>query len=346
MGSRVDIREDVELQPFNTLALAGRAAHFATLTDLDQAHAALAFARERGLPVTVLGAGSNLVLAGDLPGLVLQVAIRGCELVAERDDHLELRLGAGEDWPTTVEYCLAQGWYGLENLALIPGTVGAAPVQNIGAYGVELAQRFVALEALDIATGAGRRFERDECRFGYRTSLFKGDERDRWLITSVTLTLSRAPRLVLEYPALAEALTAQPATAHTPAAVAAAVCALRRARLPDPALLPNVGSFFENPVVAAGQAAALAARFPGLVTFPAPAGRVKLAAAWLIEQCGWKGVQRDGVAVHDRQALVLIHRGGGAVALLALAAEIRDSVRARFGVELVPEPRILGGCWR
>lgn len=341
----MDIRHDFELRAFNTLALPGRAAHFATVTNLDEARAALAFARERRLAVTVLGAGSNVVLAGDLPGLVIRVAIGGRELVAVRGDHLELRVGAGEDWPATVEYCLAQGWYGLENLALIPGTVGAAPVQNIGAYGVELAQRFVALEALEIATGALRRFDREQCAFGYRDSFFKGPGRDRWLITSVTLALSRSPNLVLDYPALRAALAARAASALTPAAVAAAVCALRRARLPDPALLPNAGSFFENPVVPADQAQALAAQFPGLVTFPAPGERVKLAAAWLIEQCGWKGVARDGVAVHDRQALVLIHRGGGAGALLGLAGAIRASVRARFGVELIPEPRILGGRW-
>lgn len=341
----MDIRPDVELRGFNTLALPGRAAQFATVTDLDEARAALAFARERGLAVTVLGAGSNVVLAGDLPGLLIRVAIRGRALMAQGGDQLELRLGAGEDWHATVEYSLAQGWYGLENLALIPGTVGAAPVQNIGAYGVELAQRFVALEALEIATGALRRFDRGECAFGYRDSFFKRAGHDRWLITSVTLALCRTPHLVLDYPALRAALAERPPAALTPAAVAAAVCALRRARLPDPAVLPNAGSFFENPVVLAEQAQALAARFPGLVTFPAPGGRVKLAAAWLIEQCGWKGVARDGVAVHDRQALVLIHRGGGAGALLALAAAIRASVRARFGVELIPEPRILGGHW-
>jgi len=341
----VDIRHDVDLRPLNTLGLPGRARHFAAVADLDDARAALAFARTRRLPVTVLGAGSNVVLAGDLPGLVIRVAIRGRRLVAERDGQLELRLGAGEDWHATVAHCLAQGWFGLENLALIPGTVGAAPVQNIGAYGVELAQRFVALEALEIATGVLRRFTPADCAFGYRDSFFKRAGRDRWLITAVTLALSRTPKLVLDYPALRAALAARPAP-PSPTAVAAAVCALRRARLPDPALLPNAGSFFENPVVPAAQAQALAARFPGLVTFAAPAGRVKLAAAWLIEQCGWKGVARDGVAVHDRQALVLIHRGGGAAALLALATAIRASVRERFGVELTPEPRILGGDWR
>lgn len=341
----MDIRRDVELQRFNTLALSGRAEYCALVTDLDQARAALAFARDRGLAVTVLGAGSNVVLTGDLPGLVIRVAIGGRELVTTRADHLELRVGAGEDWHATVEYCLAQGWYGLENLALIPGTVGAAPVQNIGAYGVELAQRFVALEALEIATGELRQFSGADCGFGYRDSFFKRTGRDRWLITSVTLALSQAPKLVLEYPALRAALAVLPEATQTPAAVAAAVCALRSARLPDPAVLPNAGSFFENPVVPEQQAQGLAARFPGLVTFPAPAGRVKLAAAWLIEHCGWKGVQQAGAAVHDRHALVLINRGGGATALLALAAAIRDSVQARFGVDLVAEPRILGGCW-
>ena len=342
----MDIQRDVELSPHNSLALAARAAYFVRVENVVEARAALDFARAHRLAVTVLGGGSNVVLAGDLPGLTLQIGIRGRALIAERGDAIHLEVGAGEDWHQTVEYCLARGWYGLENLALIPGTVGAAPIQNIGAYGVELESRFVALEAIAIATGATRRFARAECGFGYRDSLFKGAGRDAWLITSVTLALSRRPAPVLTYPALREALAAVPAAEITPEHIAAAVVALRRARLPDPARVPNAGSFFKNPVVSAERARALAIRFPDLVTFPAVDGGVKLAAAWLIERAGWKGVARAGVGVHDQQALVLVNRGGGAAALLALAREIRAAVVDQFGVELEPEPRVLGADWQ
>jgi UDP-N-acetylmuramate dehydrogenase len=207
---------------------------------------------------------------------------------------------------------------------------------------VELESRFLELEAIAVATGETRRFTRADCRFGYRDSFFKGEGRDAWLITAVTLVLSRRPAPVLTYPALREALADIPAADVTPERVAAAVMALRRARLPDPAQTPNAGSFFKNPVVGADQARRLAERFPGLVTFPAADGGVKLAAAWLIERAGWKGVARAGVGVHDRQALVLVNRGGGAAALLALARDIRADVAERFGVELELEPRVLG----
>lgn len=338
----MEIQHDVELRAHNSLALAARAAYFARVENVAEAHAALDFARNQALPVTVLGAGSNVVLAGDLPGLTVQVGIRGRAPVAERADRIHLEVGAGEDWHQTVEYCLAHHWYGLENLALIPGTVGAAPIQNIGAYGVELESRFVALEAIAIATGETRRFSRADCGFGYRDSLFKGAGRDAWLITSVTLALSRRAAPVLTYPALCEVLAAVPAAEITPERIAAAVVALRRARLPDPVRVPNAGSFFKNPVVDAEQARRLLARFPDLVTFPAADGGVKLAAAWLIERAGWKGIERAGVGVHDQQALVLVNRGGGAAALLALARDIRADVVDRFGVELEPEPRVLG----
>jgi UDP-N-acetylmuramate dehydrogenase len=341
----LDIRHDFDLSSRNALALAARARHYISVTDLDGARAALRFARDRRLPVTVLGAGSNVVLAGDLPGLVIHMAIRGRRVVAERAGGLELEVGAGEDWHGTVEYCLQRGWYGLENLALIPGTVGAAPVQNIGAYGVELESRFQCLTALELATGRIRHFDRAACGFGYRDSVFKREECDRWLIASVRLSLRRVPAPVLDYPALRDVFGDRLAGDVSPEEVARAVVALRRERLPDPAQTPNAGSFFKNPVVTEASARALAARHPGLVTFPAPGGGVKLAAAWLIERCGWKGVQRGGAGVHERQALVLVNRGGGADALLALARAVRASVAERFGVELEIEPRILGGQW-
>lgn len=336
------VLREASLHELNTLALPGRAEYFCRVDSGAELKLALAYANRHRLPVTVLGGGSNVVLAGDVAGLVIQIGIRGIEVVAERDDSVDIAIGAGENWHDLVTHCLARGWYGLENLALIPGSVGAAPVQNIGAYGVELRQFLVALEALTIDSVDTRLLDRESCGFGYRDSIFKGAARDRYVITAVTLRLSRIPRVVLDYPSLRQALAG--AKQITPEQVYEAVCRLRRERLPDPAQLPNAGSFFKNPVVSAEFAEVLAARFPGLVEFPQADGRVKLAAGWLIDHAGWKGASRAGAGVHTEQALVLVNRGHcDGRALLALAGEIQADIRQRFGVQLELEPRVIGG---
>ena len=339
----------VDLSPFNTLSLPGRAARYLKITDPAQLSAPdIAGARR-----FVLGGGSNLVLTGDIDGLVLHMAIAGKAKTGEDAEAVYITAGAGERWRDFVQWTLAQGWPGLENLSLIPGTVGAAPVQNIGAYGMEVAECIHALTAYDLNTGTVRRFDRAACRFAYRDSVFKqeGWHLDgRFAITEVTFRLPKRWRPNIRYAGIAEELAAQgldttAATSAdtrrspTPRQIADAVIALRRRKLPDPAVLPNAGSFFQNPVVTAAAAAALCAAHPGLPVYPQADGRVKLAAGWLIERAGWKGRRLGPVGMYAQQALALVNHGGARGRdVLALAHAVQDDVRRIFGVELTPEP--------
>ncbi len=343
----MNILRDHDLRRLNSFGFAARAEHFCRVSELDELRAALAEARRQHWAVTLLGGGSNLLLTRDLPGLVLQPALPGIELLEQRGEQLLLRVGAGENWHALVEHCIARGWHGLENLALIPGSAGAAPIQNIGAYGVELVDVFDSLEAIEIASGAAAEFSRDECRFGYRDSVFKGRLAGQFAITAIRLRLSARAEFEIGYGALAETLARRLPDAAPPTArqLADAVIALRRSKLPDPARLGNAGSFFHNPLVDAAQFAALRAQHPQLPHYPQADGRVKLAAAWLVERAGWKGYREGAIGVHDRQAIVLVHdftrAGGSGAQLLALAERIRADVQRRFGVWLQIEPRLL-----
>lgn len=337
----MDIQDNINLQPYNTLAVPATAKHYAEVTDVTQLPALLQFARDELLPLLVLGGGSNVVLREDFSGLVLHMRLTGKTLVREDRHHYWLQVAAGESWHELVQYCLEREYWGLENLSLIPGSVGAAPIQNIGAYGVELKDVFAELEAMDVATGVVHTFDKDACEFGYRDSLFKRGGKDRYIILSVTLKLSRQPHLKVTYPALKDAVRPIPVGELTPVAVSEAVCAVRRSKLPDPADTPNVGSFFKNPLVGLDQFLELQVRHPGLVSYAVDARHVKLAAGWLIERAGWKGVTRGPVAVHAQQALVLTNPGRASGAeVLALAEEIRHSIAAEYGVDLEPEPRV------
>jgi len=339
----LDIQAAVSLQPYNTLSLPATAEFFCRINTREDLFEALEWARQKHIPVTPLGGGSNLVLVDDLPGLVLQIAIPGIALApgSELGEQRNIHIGAGENWHQLVLYTLEKGWYGLENLSLIPGLAGAAPIQNIGAYGIELSELFHSLEAVHLPTGELHTMQADDCRFGYRDSLFKQAGRNQYVITAITLSLSVRPHLRLSYPALLQALEGCDAASLTPAMVSAAVCEVRRSKLPDPASLPNTGSFFKNPVVTEDQAAALRQQFPDIVCYPQTDGTVKLAAGWLVEQAGWRGVTRGRVGVHDRQSLVLVNFGDGTGAeLLALAEEISDSVQQKFAVALEIEPTI------
>ncbi|WCM19128.1 UDP-N-acetylmuramate dehydrogenase [Paraburkholderia bryophila] len=297
--------------------------------------------RAAGLPRLVLGGGSNVVLGGDFGGLVLLVALRGRRVVREDDTAWYVEAAGGEPWHEFVAWTLSQGLPGLENLALIPGTVGAAPIQNIGAYGLEMCERFASLRAVELATGEAVELDAEACRFGYRDSFFKREGRDRFVITSVTFRLPKAWQPRAAYADLARALAANGHADASPTAQAIfdAVVAVRRAKLPDPLELGNAGSFFKNPVVEARQFEALKLKAPELVSYPQADGRVKLAAGWLIDQCGWKGRAMGAAAVHERQALVLVNRGGATGAeVLALAKAVQRDVLTRFGVELEAEP--------
>jgi UDP-N-acetylmuramate dehydrogenase len=293
-------------------------------------------------PKFVLGGGSNVVFTRDPQALVLKVEVMGRRLVEERPDAWIVEAGAGENWHDTVAWTLAQGWPGLENLALVPGTVGAAPVQNIGAYGVELRERFESLDLVDLVTGRTVTLGLDACHFGYRDSVFKQALAGKSVITRVRFRLPKPWRAVLGYLELErkrqETGIGQP-DART---VFDWVCAIRRAKLPDPAVIGNVGSFFKNPVVSPEQCRDIIGRDPEVVHYPLPDGTVKLAAGWLIDACGWKGKSIGRAGVYEKQALVLVNRGGASGAeVVTLARAIQESVYGRFGIRLEPEPVVI-----
>lgn len=334
---------DYPLRRHNTLALPAVAEFYGEAGNLDQLEAARRFAQERRLPLTVLGEGSNVVLGERIAGLVVRLVNADLKVKPLDGRRVRLTVGAGHNWHRLVEHSLQQGWFGLENLALIPGTAGAAPIQNIGAYGVELERFLHGVQALEVATGERVRFSAAECQLAYRDSIFKGRYRDRFIIHAVELELSTVAAPVLGYPAVREHLEQNLTREPEPRDVFEAVCRIRREKLPDPAVTPNAGSFFKNPIVTADTARQLLRRYPDMATFPVSEDRTKLAAAWLIDRAGWKGVLEGEVGVHDRQALVLFNRGAaGAGELLALARKVAASVRERFGVELEMEPRCYG----
>lgn len=330
-----------DLSSLNTFALESLAPACVSLHD-EADLPRLATLAKRYDALLVLGGGSNVVLPPKVRGLVARVALRGVRLAGEDARMRIVEAAAGESWHGLVAHCVEQGWGGLENLALIPGTVGAAPVQNIGAYGVELCERFAGLRAYDLLREEWVDMDASQCGFGYRDSVFKR-EPGRWVIASVRVTLPKPWRPVLEYPDLQR--HPRLVGAPSPRDVFEAVCEIRRAKLPDPAVLGNAGSFFKNPVVPAAQYEALRARFPGLVGYPQANGGYKLAAGWLIDQCGWKGRRLGPVGVHERQALVLVNHGGARAAdVLALAEAIRRDVENRYGVVLEPEPVVVPGA--
>ncbi|MCK9512466.1 MAG: UDP-N-acetylmuramate dehydrogenase [Pigmentiphaga sp.] len=327
----------VALQSRNTLALRAEAAVLRVFTAPEQV-AALGRHAAQGARGWVLGGGSNLVLPASVAGEVWQMALRGITLEDETREHWLVRAAGGEPWHEFVAACVARGWGGLENLALIPGTVGAAPVQNIGAYGLELAERVHSVEAYEIPAKRWRRLAAAECGFGYRDSRFKRAAPGHWMITAVTFALPRRWQPRLDYPDLRRWPGWEEAPPK-PETVFDAVCAIRRAKLPDPARLPNAGSFFKNPIVPAAQAAALRERHPGVPAWPQTDGGVKLAAAWLIEQAGWKGRRLGPVGMHERHALVLVNHGDAVGDdVLRLAGAVQADVRIRFGVTLEIEP--------
>lgn len=326
-----------ELAQFNTLGLSARANAFVTLNAVEQLHALSDLAGQYpGL--LVLGGGSNVVLPAQIDSLVSYVALKGVRLIEARPDAWIIEAGAGENWHDFVTACIDQGWNGLENLALIPGTVGASPVQNIGAYGVELADRFHGLTAWNVRQRRLVEMSAADCRFTYRDSVFKHHPPGTWVIVSVRFFLPRPWQPVLEYPDLQRYFGSSD-SAPTARQIYDAVCRIRREKLPDPAIIGNAGSFFKNPLVDATVRDALLAQHPGLVSYQQSDGRYKLAAGWLIDQCGWKGKQLGAAGVHDRQALVLVNKGGATAAdIMTLATAIQHDVAARYHVDLEPEP--------
>ena len=330
----------VDLQGSNSLRLPCAAEWCADVHDPADLPELLAFSRGNGRGLHVLGGGSNVLLPERLQGLVLRMRNRGIQLLEENADRRVIGAAAGEPWHPFVLHCHASGWYGLENLALIPGTVGAAPIQNIGAYGVELERFVLEVRGLELPMGQPCALDAAACRFAYRDSVFKRALAGGFLITEVLFALPGRPEPCTAYAALTAELAQSPRPGH--AEVLSAVMAIRRRRLPDPAVLPNAGSFFKNPVIDAQEFDSLLRAEPEIAYWRQSDGRVKLAAAWLVDRCGWKGHREGGVGVHDAQALVLLNHGAGTLSsLLALAARIEASVRDRFGVVLEREPVLL-----
>ena len=335
--------EQQPLQKYNSLALRQTARYAVTVTTEAELLEALTFASNKQLPYWILGEGSNVVISSDLDGLVIFNRITGISLQQQDTTSACLHVGAGEHWHDFVAYTLQHDWPGLENLALIPGTVGAAPVQNIGAYGVEASEFIANVHAYDTHLQQWVDLDRTACRFAYRDSLFKHQAK-RYLITRVDFCLSRNAAVNTNYPALQQQLLDQGITPSkaTPGQVFDAVIQVRQQRLPDPKQQPNAGSFFKNPLVPIAQEKQLRISYPGLVSYPAEPGRRKLAAAWLIDHAGWKGKRVGNVAVHDRQALVLVNSGGATgKEILEVASMVQDDIRAIYGVDLQLEPDVL-----
>ena len=334
---------DASLRMRNTFGVEATAPLLVEVADAAKLPGVLA--RHAGDAPMLLGGGSNLLFAGNPPGAVIALATRGIAMTEDGEVAI-VRADAGATWHEFVLWTLRHGLCGLENLALIPGTVGAAPIQNIGAYGVEVRERIRAVEALDRRDGAMVRLDNAACGFAYRDSLFKRDP-ERFVVTAVEFALPRTPAPRLDYAGIGEELAAMGVADPTPSQVADAVIRIRRRKLPDPAVLGNAGSFFKNPIVPAVQAEALHARHPSLPTFRGnDDGTRKLSAAWLIDQCGWKGHREGDAGVAASHALVLVNHGHATgMQLLDLARRIAASVRERFGVEIEPEPRIVGAKW-
>ena len=339
----LDVLEHVELAPYTTFGIEAKARWFAEVTSVDGLRAALDWSLSHGVEVFVLGGGSNMLLHGDVEALVLRIQIRGVDVRSDDGRHVEVAVGAGEVWHDFVMHTLDQGWGGLENLSLIPGSVGASPMQNIGAYGVEIRDHFAWLDAVRISDGALQRFTAEDCAFGYRESVFKREEKGKWILVRVAFHLDRESPLRMGYGAIEQELQHLPEAERTHRDVSEAVIRIRQSKLPDPAQIGNAGSFFKNPTIPAEQANALLVSHPNMPNYPQPSGEVKLAAGWLIEQAGWKGHNRTTHGVHDRQALVLVHFGGATgKEVWDLAQDVMASVKDRFGVSLEPEVNQVG----
>lgn len=333
------LTENVSLQPYNTFGFAATARYFADIQDVNSLKSLFGEASVWALPHLVLGGGSNVLLLQEkLNALVLKVNLRGRRLLDDDGENVLIEAAAGENWHELVLYTLEAGLFGLENLSLIPGLVGASPMQNIGAYGVEIRDVFQQLQAFDLHTGQFRTFTAADCRFGYRESVFKHEARGRYFITSVTFRLSRRPHLRLDYGDIRGVLSGWGIENPSPHDVSRAVMHIRRSKLPNPAQIGNAGSFFKNPEIEDALYQELIRQFPQAPGYATGPGRVKVPAGWLIEQAGWKGRRLGPVGVHERQALVLVHYGGGQGSQVAeLAAAIQADVRKKFGVALQPE---------
>ena len=336
----MQIHENYSLRPYNTFGIDANAKLFNTFSSVDELEESLMMYSQ--YPVFILGGGSNILLTKDYEGVVLKNEIKGIEVMHEDEEHVYVKVGAGENWHQFVLYCINHNWAGVENLSLIPGNIGAAPIQNIGAYGVELDDVFWSLEAFHLKEKRIYTFTASDCEFGYRDSVFKNRYKDEFAILSVTFQLKKKPIFHTSYGAITEELEKAGIKQVTIKAISDAVIKIRSSKLPDPKDIFNSGSFFKNPEISNEKYNELLPKFPGIIAYPLAKGTVKLAAGWMIEQCGWKGYRKGDIGVHAKQALVLVNYGNAkGKDIYDLSEEILQSVNKKFGVLLEREVNII-----
>jgi len=332
------VQKDVQLKPYNTFGIEATAKYFVEVSSIEQLKEILQNPDYQSTERLILGGGSNMLLTRDFEGLVIKIAIKGFEVVEENEENIWIKAGAGVVWHDLVMHCVAQNYAGVENLSLIPGTVGAAPMQNIGAYGIEIKEVFEKLEALEIETGEIRTFDKATCNFGYRESIFKHEAKGKYIILNVTFKLSKKPTFHVEYGAIKDTLAEMGVNEMSIKAISDAVIHIRQSKLPNPAEIGNAGSFFKNPEIPNTQFEVLKAQFPTIPFYPVNETTTKVPAGWLIEQAGWKGQRFGNVGVHAKQALVLVNYGGGkGEEIKDLSQKIQASVKEKFGIQLSAE---------
>jgi len=332
------VQTNVSLKPYNTFGIDATAKFFVEVSSIEQLEDILQNRAYQGIERLILGGGSNLLLTKDFDGIVIKIAIKGIEKFKEDEQDIWLKVGAGEVWHDLVMYCVNHNYAGVENLSLIPGTVGAAPMQNIGAYGVEIKEVFESLEAIEIKTGKSRIFTKDECQFGYRESIFKHTVKGEYVIATVSFKLSKTPVYHVEYGAIKDTLAEKGVDQLSIKAISDAVISIRQSKLPNPAEIGNAGSFFKNPEIPKAQFDLLKEQFPTIPSYPVNEQTVKVPAGWLIEQAGWKGQRFGNIGVHAKQALVLVNFGGGkGNEIKELSQKIQDSIKEKFGIQLQAE---------
>ncbi len=336
------ISENFSLKKYNTFGIEAKTKYFAEISLLDDVRKISADKRFVKAEKLILGGGSNILFTKDFDGIVIKNNFKGIAVDFETENHVFVKVGAGENWHSFVLYCIENNYAGVENLSLIPGNVGASPMQNIGAYGVEVKDVFHELEALEITSGLIQRFSASECKFGYRESVFKNKHRNQFIITSVTFRLNKIPKFNISYGAIEQELDKMGVKELSIAAISKAICSIRSSKLPDPKVIGNAGSFFKNPVVSSDLYQQIKNEFPNVVAYAAENGNMKLAAGWLIEQCGWKGYRKNDFGVHKNQALVLVNYGSAkGNEIYNLSQEVMDSVYEKFGVVLEREVNIV-----
>ena len=332
------VQTNVQLKPYNTFGIEATAQYFTEVSTIEQLQQILQHPDYQHTPRLILGGGSNLLLTKDFEGIVIKINIKGIEIVKQDTEHVWLKSGAGVMWHELVMHCVNENYAGIENLSLIPGTVGAAPMQNIGAYGIEIKEVFEELQALEISTGNIKVFNKEECQFGYRESIFKHSAKGKYVIINVTFKLNKNPIFHMEYGAIKDTIAEMGVNTLSIKAISDAVIHIRQSKLPNPAEIGNAGSFFKNPEISKEQFDALKAQYPTIPSYPISETIVKVPAGWLIEQAGWKGQRFGNVGVHARQALVLVNYGGGkGNEIKELSQNIQASVQDKFGILLSPE---------